>query len=139
MLLFEIHSIPRPQKQTRWSKQGAYDPSKQYKDTLRWQIMPHAPQEPLQGPVSVHITFYMPIPKETSNFRRQRMLNGLIHHVVRPDIDNLAYIVINAMKELIYDDDKQVVDLILSKRYGEVPKTVIKVCQIDVASNYTHT
>lgn len=130
MLLFEIHMIPRPQKQTQVGKGIWYDPSKSVKQQIQWQIRPHAPKEPLQGPLHVFISFYLPIPKKAAGTLRQQMANGIALPVRRPDIDNLAYIVTNAMKEIIYEDDAQIVDLTLSKRYGDEPKTVIKVITI---------
>lgn len=130
MLLFEVHLTPRPQKQTRLGKHGAYDPSKTQKQAIQWQIRPYAPKEPLKGPLNVDIVFYLPIPKSTSKTVKTQMLNGIVYPMKRPDIDNLAYIVTNAMKEIVYEDDAQVVDLTLKKRYGETPKTVIKVIEL---------
>ena len=130
MLIFEIHSIPRPQKQTQFGKHRAYDPSKQYKQAIQWQIRPHAPKDPLTGALHVDMTFYLPIPKGTSKILSRQMINGTALPYKRPDLDNLAYIVTNAMKEIIYEDDSQIVDLILTKRYAETPKTVIKVIEL---------
>lgn len=130
MLLFEIHSKPVPQKQTLFGKHRAYDPSKLDKQTIQWQIRPYAPKEPLLTPLSVDMTFYLPIPKGTSKIKQTQMINQLIYPSKRPDIDNLAYIVTNAMKEIIYQDDSQIVDLSLHKRYGLEPKTVIKVIEL---------
>lgn len=132
MLIFEIHSTPRPQLQTRFTKRGRpYDPSKFNKRAIQWQISPHAPRKPIQGPVSVKITFYMPIPKSTSKTMRTQMLNGKVLPYKRPDIDNLAYIVTNAMKEIVYQDDSQIVDLILKKRYSDTPKTVVEITVVE--------
>jgi Holliday junction resolvase RusA-like endonuclease len=127
MLQFEIYSTPQPQKQTRFSKGRAYDPSLKVREAIQWQIRPFAPNEPLNCPLMVEMTFYLPIPKGTSKVKVRQMLNNRIPHIKRPDIDNLAYIVTNAMKQIIYHDDSQIVDLILHKRYSETPRTVIKV------------
>lgn len=129
MLIFEIHTVPKPQKQTQFGKNRAYDPSKQYKQSIQWQIRPYAPKEPLKTPLTVDITFYLPIPKSTSKLLTKQMINGTALPYRRPDLDNLAYVVTNAMKELVYEDDSQIVDLILKKRYGQEPKTVIKVIE----------
>jgi len=85
------------------------------------------PKELYSGPVQLDLTFYMPIPKGTPKMKTKQMINQVIYPIKRPDIDNLSYIVVNAMKGLIYEDDSQVVDLNLHKRYGETPKTVVKV------------
>ncbi len=105
------------------------NPSKQYKQAIQWQIRPYAPKESLKTPLIVDIMFYLPIPKGTSKLLTRQMISGIVFPSKRPDLDNLAYIVTNAMKELVYEDDSQIVDLILKKRYAEVPKTVIKVIE----------
>jgi len=79
----------------------------------------------------MHLTFYMPIPKATSRRTRVQMLNEVILPTKRPDFDNLAYLVTNALKEVVYKDDSQVTDCIIRKRYSDRPRTVIKVIPID--------
>jgi Holliday junction resolvase RusA-like endonuclease len=139
MILFEIHTIPKPQKQTLYGKRRFYDPSKEYKQALQWQMRPYAPKEPLEGPVKVHIHFYMPMPKDVTAPKRRQMINGIIVPCKRPDLDNLAYSVTNAMNELIYADDSQIIDLTLSKRYSENPKIVVKIIELQLAQNSANT
>jgi len=130
MFIFEIHSTPRPQKQTILGKGRCYDPSKMTKRHIQWQISPHAPKELIHGPIEMHLTFYMPIPKHTPKRQKNSMIANVLKHYKRPDVDNLAYIVTNAMKGLIYDDDSQICRLILEKKYGEDPKTVVKILEV---------
>lgn len=128
--MFCIHTPPVPQKQTQWGKGRAYDPSKKDQESIRWQIRPYAPKEPLTGPISLYLTFLVPIPKSISKIMRRQMIEGIILPIKRPDFDNLSYIVVNAMKDLIYVDDSQVVDATIQKRYSEEPKTIVKVVQL---------
>ena len=135
MFIFEIHCAPKPQKQTQQGvsysgKKIFYDPSKMDKRMIQWQVRPHAPKEPLSGAIEMHLTFYMPIPKKASGIERQAMINGLSKHYKRPDLDNLAYIVTNALKEIVYKDDSQICKMVIEKLYGEQPRTVIKVMEI---------
>ncbi len=58
------------------------------------------------------------------------MINGSLLPIKRPDIDNLAYMITNAMKGLFYEDDSQIVDLLLHKRYAEETRTVVKVIEL---------
>lgn len=133
MLILEINIPPKPQKQTRFIARRGYckgiDPSKLDKQHIQWQIKPHAPSEPYQGALQIDITFYMQMPK-SSAIKTKQMLNQMILPIKRPDIDNLSYLVVNAMKGIIYEDDSQIVDLNLHKRYGENPKTIIKVIEL---------
>lgn len=134
--MFTIHTPPVPQKQTQFvcnrggRKKMAYDPSKQAKEAIRWQIMPYAPKELITGPVSLYLTFMLPIPKSVSKIMRRQMIEGIILPITRPDFDNLAYIVTNAMSDIIYKDDSQVVDAQIKKRYGEEPQTIVKIVQL---------
>lgn len=131
MYIFEIHGAPIPQKQTRFTCAGgyprAYDPSSKDKERIQWQIRPFAPPEPLKGPIELSLTFFLPIPKSTSSKKRLAMINRVILPCVKPDEDNLAYIVTNALKKIVYDDDNQVCAKHVYKFYGVDPKTVIRV------------
>jgi Holliday junction resolvase RusA-like endonuclease len=126
MYLFEIFSKPVPQKQTQWCKTWAYDPSRKDRDSLIWQMKPYAPNEPFFGPTEVDLMFYLPMPK-SSKIQQRMMLDGRILPIKRPDLDNLGYLVTNAMTQLFYNDDSQIVDLHLHKRYAEIPRTVVKI------------
>lgn len=134
MLIFEINQPPVPQKQTQFIARKGYcrgiDPSKLDKQQIQWQIRPYAPSQLYEGPVQLDLTFYMPIPKGTSKPKTTQMINGVIFPIKRPDLDNLSYLIVNAMKGIIYEDDSQIVDLNLHKRYGDAPKTVVKVIQL---------
>ena len=127
MFQFEIHGPLKVQKQTRWANNCAYDPSKKDKEMMQWQIKPFAPQTLITGPVELTIAFFFPVPKSASKLVRTQMLNRLILPDKRPDEDNLAYIVTNALKNLVYDDDCRVCAKHVYKFYGEEPKTVIRV------------
>ena len=130
MIMFCIHTPPVPQKQTQWGNGRAYDPSKKDQDAIRWQMRPYAPKEPITGPISLYLTFHVAIPKSVSKLMRRQMIEGKILPIKRPDFDNLSYIVVNAMKDLIYRDDSQVVDATIQKRYSEEPKTIVKIVEL---------
>jgi Holliday junction resolvase RusA-like endonuclease len=131
MYIFEIYGNPIAQKQTRFTckcGQGhCYNPSQHDQEQIQWQIRPYAPKDPICGPVCLEITFFLPIPKNTSATRRRQMINRVILPVVKPDEDNLAYLITNSLKKIVYEDDNQVCEKHVYKFYGEEPKTVIKV------------
>jgi Holliday junction resolvase RusA-like endonuclease len=136
LYLFEIPGNPIAQAQTQFAcacppkkkcHKWGYDPSKMDKERIQWQIRPFAPSEPLKGAVELSITFFLPIPKSTSAMKRKQMINRVILPTVKPDEDNLAYLVTNALKEIVYDDDRQVCVKHVYKYYSDTPKTVITV------------
>jgi len=129
MYIFKILGPPSPQKQTRFFRVGArvgcYDPSSKDKEYIQWQIKPFAPESPIKGPVELTMAFFLPIPKATKSATRRQMINRVLLPNKRPDEDNLAYIVTNAMKGIVYEDDSQVCAKHVYKVYGEEPKTVV--------------
>lgn len=133
MFLFEIAGIPVPQKQTRFIRRTgiAYNPSSKDIQQFQWQIRPYAPKDPLSGPIEMHLTFYLPVPQSTTRIKRIQMLNEVILPTKKPDFDNLAYLVTNALKGIVYCDDSQVTDCIIRKRYSDKPRTVLKIIPID--------
>lgn len=127
MYIFEIDGAPIAQKQTQFGNGHAYNPSAKDEAQLRWQLWPYAPSTPLTGPIEASFAFFMPIPKATSAVKRRQMENRLILPIVKPDIDNLAYLVTNTLKKMVYEDDKQICALHLYKYYSLRPRTVMRV------------
>ncbi|WP_446897458.1 RusA family crossover junction endodeoxyribonuclease [Clostridium sp. LBM24168] len=85
----------------------------------------------LEGYIRVDITAFYRIPKSTSNKKRQQMLNNELLPDKKPDLDNVAKIICDALNSIAYLDDKQIVSLTVNKFYSEQPQVVVKLNQID--------
>ena len=59
------------------------------------------------------------------------MLEGLMNPIKRPDADNIAKIVLDALNGIAYKDDSQIVDLSVPKRYSDKPRVEIFIEQRD--------
>lgn len=68
---------------------------------------------------------YFPIPKSTSKKKRKEMESGLILPTKKPDTDNIAKAILDALNGLAYYDDAQVVCLQVSKKYSDEPRAVV--------------
>ncbi len=56
------------------------------------------------------------------------MLSGKIGHTVKPDVDNLAKQLLDAMTRMgFWEDDRQVVELAGRKRYDTTPRWLVEV------------
>ena len=55
------------------------------------------------------------------------MLAGRIRPTVKPDWDNIGKIYSDALNNIIYPDDKQIVTGITHKLYSETPRVVIDI------------
>ena len=130
MISFEIPGQPKVQKQTRSSNGRFYDPS--YNDRLYIQEFAkfNKPQEIFTQATEMHLTFFRKIPKSASKAMREKMLKHVILPITRPDVDNYAYLVTNALKSIVYSDDSLITDLHIHKRYAEIPYTLVNVQEI---------
>ena len=79
-------------------------------------------------PVRVEITAIYPIPKSDSKAEQERKRGAAA--MVKPDIDNVAKIILDAMNDLAWHDDKQVVSLAVDKLYGEQPGVHVRIVEI---------
>lgn len=84
---------------------------------------------PFTGPVAVKITLGMKIPKSASKAKIQKMLSREIRPTVKPDVDNCAKSILDALNGLAYADDNQIVSLTVRKYYTEVPQILIRVAE----------
>lgn len=81
--------------------------------------------EPVETPLSVSIEFYMPIPKSFSKKRKNEIELGQNEYDKRPDLDNLAKLVLDAMNGLVFKDDALIHKLNLVKCYSSKPRIYI--------------
>ena len=85
------------------------------------------------GAVLVEMTFYKPVPKSWSNARRMDALAGKERPTVKPDVDNLAKCVMDALNGVAWLDDKQVVGLVCYKAYSRAGCTEVTVTELEGA------
>lgn len=73
------------------------------------------------APLSVLITAVFPVPKSESKKHQQEMLDGAILPIKKPDADNIAKVICDALNGIAYADDSHIVSLMVIKEYGENP------------------
>ena len=109
----------------RFARQGTF--VKTYTDakTLTYEksIQTYAKQamgstSPLIGAVAAYLHIGIPIPPSYSKARQKACIEGLERPTKKPDIDNIVKAVLDGMNGIVYLDDKQVVDLHLTKVYS---------------------
>ena len=70
-------------------------------------------------PLSINIIAYFQPPKRFTKADREKVAKGVIFPVKKPDADNIAKIICDALNGVAYRDDAQIVDCHITKRYGE--------------------
>lgn len=114
---------PRPRASSYYNpKKGKYmarvfdcGSAENWKAQVQLALADHIPEEPLLGPFAVVMSFALPRPK---SLQRKKDPDGVIEHVKKPDADNLAKAVMDAINNLeIWHDDSQVSALTVTKFY----------------------
>ena len=81
-------------------------------------------------PLAVSITAFYEVPKSYSKKKKQEMLDGQLYPTKKPDIDNIAKCVLDALNKLAYRDDTQVVRLHMEKHYAEIPRVEVEIREV---------
>lgn len=82
-------------------------------------------------PATVCIEAMFGIPKSFSKAKRADALSGRIYPTKKPDADNIAKIVLDALNGVAYTDDTQVINLLVQKRYGKVPEVKVEITEVN--------
>jgi Holliday junction resolvase RusA-like endonuclease len=135
-VMFVVLGVARPKGSTRaFMRPGMKFPIvtsdnksvKGWEQSVRAAIQQHCEGVFFNGPLRVRITFDLPRPKS--------MPKRISHHVKKPDVDKLARGSLDAMKGALWNDDSQVVELHVKKRYGLMqPQAFIEVQAVSTNS-----
>jgi len=117
---FTVPGRPVPMARPRVTAHGTYTPAKcreykQYVAMMARQAMRH--HEPMTGAVHLILQFTFQTPKSWTKVKKA--CADIVGHTSRPDWDNLAKSVTDAMIGIVYKDDSQIETATVDKRYGE--------------------
>lgn len=126
-----IDGHPKGKGRPKFSKQGhAYTPSdtREYEALIvtAYRAAYHGFKFPKETQLDLRIRAYYPIPKSDSKANRMKKLkNELRPKNIKPDIDNVVKIVCDALNDVAYHDDTQIVDQQARKFYSDQPRVEI--------------
>lgn len=81
-------------------------------------------------PLALFVSAFYPVPASHSKKRREQELTNFELPTKKPDIDNILKIVMDGLNGVAYDDDKQVVEVIMRKRFSEIPGVVVTLKEV---------
>jgi len=144
LVLGDSVAAGRPRSTVRWKGKGkekkfsgiqVYDDPKtrDYKIMLRKIIETKLSSDfvPVKGQVEITIDIFKKMPVSTSRIRMYLGELGYIRPLPKPDNDNYAKSVMDAVKGILWKDDAQCVDTFISKWYSIKPRMEIHIeyCQ----------
>ena len=135
-IICTIPGKPFAKQRPRASRRGrfttVYTPKQtvDYENLVKYSYYEQNGDIMLDGALQAEINGVFPVPMSASKKQAEKMLNGDIHHTKKPDCDNMAKIVLDALNGIAYHDDSQIVDLRITKEYGENPHVSIKLREV---------
>ena len=128
---FEIVGEPQGKGRPRFSTRGGfvktYTPEKtaSYENFVKLCYLNKYKGQKLDGEIIAEIIAYFPIPKSFSKKKRSEAIEGKIRPTKKPDTDNIAKTILDSLNGIAFEDDKQVIALLVKKLYGEEAKVVV--------------
>lgn len=125
----------RPKFTTRGGFVRAITPEKtaNYETLVKLSFQEQCPNTaafPKDVPLYVKIHAFFKTPKSASQKKLDAMCLGEIRPTKRPDCDNIAKIICDALNGIAYYDDSQVAELSISKHYMGTPYVVVEVGEL---------
>lgn len=120
----------RPRFFRRGKGVGTYNSQETEEGLWMWKAKSQLTQIPVipSGPVELMCEFSMPIPSGMCKKDRDLIENfKTVHHVKKPDLDNLIKFVKDCLNGLAWNDDSQVCEISARKYYGKKPCTFIRI------------
>lgn len=131
---FSVPGVPHGKGRPRFARRGsfvnAYTDAKtaSYENLVKVLAMQAmGDKEPIPDPVHVYINISICPPASWSNKKRDLALRSDIYPTGKPDIDNVAKGILDAMNGVVYLDDKQVVSLQVKKSYEPMDQVFVGV------------
>lgn len=129
---FFVEGKPQGKARPRFSNGHTYTPqkTKNYEELVKMSFLKEYRNRnrfkmqnlPLFGDdkaLSVVILAYYPIPSKWSKILKNKAIADEVKPTIKPDVDNIVKVILDALNGLAYADDKQVVSCRVSKCYDD--------------------
>lgn len=133
-----VDGTPVPQARPRFTTRGGYarayetEACRQQKQLIKTCfVREFGEQEPTTG-VAYHvsITVFLKIPKSITKKNRELANDGILKPTKRPDVDNYAKLVLDALNGVVWVDDGNVTSMSVDKKYSDRPRTEITITRL---------
>lgn len=139
MVEFFVDGKPQGKGRAKYSARGsfvrAYTPAKTrtYEQHIKEcaQNALGCPTSEFMGEVRMIVVAHFLPPKAASKKKKAMMIDKLVPHLNKPDLDNIAKCVCDALNKVLYQDDSQIVSLHLSKSYSDIEGLKVVLYQHD--------
>lgn len=131
VIIFTVVGKPRAKQRPRLTKSGhAYTPQEtiNYENWVKQCFLDQCEgQRMLEDELVAELVAIYPIPKSKSKRVKEEMEQDNIRPTSKPDLDNIAKSILDALNGIAYQDDSQIVKLSVEKKYGDEPMVKVKI------------
>lgn len=119
---------PRVFQNSKTGKSQAITPKEtlSYENLVKWTYQSTLEATKLEGEIEATIIAMYSIPKSMTKKNRQLIEEGKLHPTKKPDLDNVAKLILDSLNTIAYQDDSQIVRLVLEKHYSDNPRVEIR-------------
>ena len=137
VLLFRVNGIPQGKGRARVSTANGIIRSYTPEKTRRYeQVVAEAAKlaamkqnwQKSDAPIVLNLCAWFPVPESWPKRKKEMARAGDLYPTVKPDSDNIGKIIADALNDIVYNDDRQIVDYHIQKRYcriDEEPHVVV--------------
>jgi Holliday junction resolvase RusA-like endonuclease len=136
-ITYSVPGEPRGKGRPKFARRGnfvkTYTDAKtaSYEDQIRfYALRAMGDTKAIQGAVRVFISIRMSVPKSYSVKRREACLSGSEKPLKKPDWDNVAKSICDAMNGIIYVDDTQIIEAHVTKQYAAQSQVVVLIQEV---------
>lgn len=138
MIMFTIPGECKPKGRPKFRSTGKYvqaytpEATQNYENFVRICFeqsgcKKYSNNEALEAVIEIHKS----ISSSTSKKRKEQMINGVIRPITKPDVDNCAKSILDALNKIAYNDDSRIVELIVRKIYDNDDYTKVRIKEIN--------
>ena len=131
---FNVEGEPKGKGRPRFNTNSgrAFTPQDtlSYENLVKFQYKSMNGDKYTENAIEVTIICYYSMPSSFSKKKRDLALCEYIRPTKRPDIDNIAKIILDALNGIAYKDDSQVVKLTIEKYYGIIPNIKVELIEV---------
>ena len=134
MIKYSVPGEPRGKGRPKFARRGnfvkTYTDAKtaSYEDQIRfYALQAMGDHKAIEGAVQVTISICLSVPRSYSKRRTEDCLNGSERPLKKPDWDNVAKSICDAMNGIVYVDDTQIVEAHVTKQYAQQSQVIVLV------------
>lgn len=126
---------PKGKGRPKFSRQGKFVKTYTPETTVNYEnwvkiCFQEAKLSKLTGELKAEINCFFGIPNSYSKKKKEEAQNGLIRPTKKPDIDNIAKIILDSLNGLAYDDDKNIVSCQIDKWFDSNPRVEVYIYEV---------